>query len=62
MMARKRKPTAEKPPSHTDETGPDDRRQQSASERRRPAEPFEECGPSGGYGGAGTDDEAKEDD
>ncbi|PWT90219.1 MAG: hypothetical protein C5B56_05835 [Proteobacteria bacterium] len=63
MMARKRKPTAEKPPPHTDETGPDDDRgQQSASEPRRPAEPFEECGPSGGYGGAGTDDEAKDND
>jgi len=62
MIVRKPKPTAERPPPHTDETGSNERRRQSASERRRPAEPFEECGPSGGYGGAGTDDEAKDDD
>ena len=60
-MVKKPKPTAEKPPSHTDETGSRDRGRQSAGERRRPVEPFEECGPSGGYGGAGTDEEAKDD-
>jgi hypothetical protein len=60
-MAQKPKPTAEKPPPHSDETGSGDRRRQAA-ERPRPAEPFEECGPSGGYGGAGTDDEAKDED
>jgi hypothetical protein len=27
----------------------------------KPAEPFEECGPGGGYSGAGVDDEAKDD-
>jgi hypothetical protein len=60
-MAQKTKPTAEKPPPHTDETGLDDRRQK-AGERPRAAEPFEECGPTGGYGGAGTDDDAKDED
>ena len=60
-MAQKPKPTAEKPPPHTDETGSGDRRQQGA-ERPRPAEPFEECGASGGYGGAGTEDETKDED
>jgi hypothetical protein len=62
MMVRKPKPTAERPPSHADETGSNDRRRQSAIERPRPVEPFEECGPSGGYGGAGTDEEAKDQD
>ena len=60
-MVQKPKPAAEKPPPHTDETGADDRRR-SAIVRPRQAEPFEECGPSGGYGGAGTDDEAKDED
>lgn len=60
-MAQKPKPTAKKPPPHTDETESGDGRHQGA-ERPRPAEPFEECGPSGGYGGAGTDDEAKNED
>jgi hypothetical protein len=60
MMARKPKPMAERPPPHTDETGSNERRRQWASDRPRPVEPFEECGPSGGYGGAGTDDESKE--
>jgi len=60
-MARKPKPTAEKPPAHTDETGSGDRSRESAGERR-PVEPFEECGPSGGYGGAGTEGEAKDED
>ena len=61
-MVQKPKRTADKPPAHTDETGSDDRRGQSAPDRRRPPEPFEECGPSGGYGGAGTEDEAKDED
>ena len=33
----------------------------SERERPRAPEPFEECGPTGGYGGAGMDDEAKND-
>jgi hypothetical protein len=60
-MAQKPKPAAEGPPPHTDETGSSDRRQRTA-ERPRPVEPFEECGPSGGYGGAGAEDEAKNED
>jgi hypothetical protein len=56
-MVKKPKSTAEKPPPHTDEDAPADERRQSASDRPRPGEPFEECGPSGGYGGAGTDEE-----
>lgn len=52
-MNRKPTPTREKPPPHTDEA--------RSPDRRRPPEPFEECGPSGGYGGAGTD-EGEEDD
>jgi hypothetical protein len=59
-MTQKRKSAAEKPPPHTDETGSDDRRP-AAKDRPRPAEPFEECGPSGGYGGAGTDEKAEDD-
>jgi len=61
-MVRKPKPTAEKPPPHTDETGSGDRGRESARDRPRPVEPFEECGPSGGYGGAGTEDAAKDKD
>jgi len=59
-MTGKPKPAMDKPPSHTDEAGSDDRRQSSADRLRRP-EPFEECGPSGGYGGAGTDEAGDED-
>jgi len=59
-MVNKPKVTNEKPPPHTDETESGDRGRQSAGERRRPVEPFEECGPSGGYGGAGTEDDAKD--
>ncbi len=59
-MMQKPKPTAEKPPPHTDETKPDVRKR-SAPDRPRPTEPFEECGPSGGYGGAGTDEDTEED-
>ena len=55
-MVQKRKPAAEKPPPHTDETPAGDAKRQSATDRPRPVEPFEECGPSGGYGGAGTDE------
>jgi hypothetical protein len=58
-MAQKPKPTAEKPPPHTDETKTHDGRQ-STTDWPRPIEPFEECGPSGGYGGAGTDEEAED--
>jgi hypothetical protein len=60
-MAQKPKSTAEKPPPHTDEIGLDDRRQK-AGERPRAAEPFEEGGPSGGSSGAGTEDDAKDED
>ena len=60
MMAPKRKPAVEKPPPHTDESESRDR-QPSSTDRRRPPEPFEECGPSGGYGGAGTDKAEDED-
>jgi hypothetical protein len=59
-MSQKPKPTVEKPPPHTDETGSGDSRQQA--QRRRPVEPFEECGPSGGYGGAGTEDDGEDED
>ena len=55
MMAPKRKVAVEKPPPRTDEGQSDDRRP-SSTDRPRPLEPFEECGPSGGYGGAGTDE------
>ena len=55
-MAQKPKPGPEKPPSHTDETKTDER-ERPPGDRPRPAEPFEECGPSGGYGGAGTDED-----
>ena len=58
MMAPKRKAVEEKPPPHTDEAH--DRRP-SSTDRRRPPEPFEECGPSGGYGGAGTDEAEDQD-
>jgi len=61
-MVQKPKPTAEKPPAHAGETGSGDRRRQQATDRPRPAEPFEECGPSGGYGGAGEEDERKDED
>jgi hypothetical protein len=54
-MSRKPKSMTEKPPPHTDESESDGRRP-SSTDRRRPPEPFEECGPSGGYGGAGTDE------
>ena len=60
-MTGKPKPAMDKPPSHTDEAGSDDRRQSSSADRRRRPEPFEECGPSGGYGGAGTDEAGDED-
>jgi hypothetical protein len=60
-MVQKQKPTADKP-IHTDERGSDHHRRHRATDRPRPPEPFEECGPSGGYGGAGTEDEAKDDD
>lgn len=60
MMAPKRKAAVEKPPPHTDE-GESDQRRPSSVDRRRPPEPFEECGPSGGYGGAGTDEAKYED-
>jgi hypothetical protein len=59
-MAPKPRPTSGKPPSHTDEEASNDSRG-SSTERRRPPEPFEECGPSGGYGGAGTDETEKDD-
>jgi len=57
-MVRKPKPTTEKPPP----PGSGDRGRESARDRPRPVEPFEECGPSGGYGGAGTEDAAKDKD
>jgi hypothetical protein len=59
-MTQKPRPAVKKPPPHTDEAGSNDRRE-SAADRRRPPEPFEECGPSGGYGGAGTDEAEDED-
>jgi hypothetical protein len=59
-MGPKRKAAVEKPPPHTDERAFDDRRP-SSTDRRRPPGPFEECGPSGGYGGAGTDEVEDED-
>jgi hypothetical protein len=59
MMAPKRKAAVERPPSHTDEAESAERRP-STTDRLGPPEPFEECGPSGGYGGAGTD-EAEDD-
>jgi hypothetical protein len=58
-MARKPKGSMQEPPSHTDEAKSGDRNQ--ASPDRPPPEPFEECGPSGGYGGAGTDETEKDD-
>jgi hypothetical protein len=61
-MVEKPKRTPKEPPAHTDETGSGDRGRQHATDRPRPAEPFEECGPSGGYGGAGTEDETKDED
>jgi len=59
-MAPKRKAAVEKPPAHTDEAESNDPRRSSPDRRRQP-EPFEECGPSGGYGGAGTDEAEDED-
>jgi hypothetical protein len=59
-MSRKPEQTTEKPPPHTDEAESDDRRPSSTG-RPRPPEPFEECGPTGGYGGAGTDEADGED-
>jgi hypothetical protein len=58
-MSRRPKPMSEKPPPHMDEAESNDRRRSSTD--RRPPEPFEECGPSGGYGGAGTDEAEEED-
>jgi len=56
MMVGKPKPTAERPPPHTDETGSNDPRRQSANERARPVEPFEECRSEDLVGGDGYDD------
>jgi hypothetical protein len=58
-MVQKQKPTADKS-THTDEKGSDHHRRQPATDRPCPPEPFEECGPSGGYGGAGTEDDVKD--
>ena len=54
--------TTEKPTRGAKEVGPNERTERPSAERPRPPEPFEECGPTGGYGGAGTDDEAKDKD
>jgi len=59
-MSRKPKQIPEKPPPHTDE-GESVHRWRSSTDRPQPPEPFEECGPSGGYGGAGTDEAEEKD-
>jgi len=60
MAVRKNKPTTEEP-RREKEVSSTDRAEKSLAGRRRPPEPFEECGPSGGYGGAGTEEERKDD-
>jgi hypothetical protein len=42
------------PAPRRDKTPPPDRLKPS---ELKPSEPFEECGPAGGYGGAGVDDD-----
>jgi hypothetical protein len=60
MAVGKRKVTAAQPAHGAKDGGPNERPGPSSANRPCPPEPFEECGPTGGYGGAGTDDEAKE--
>jgi hypothetical protein len=62
MTVEKRKAAAEKPARRDKESGADERSRNPRPRRPSPPEPFEECGPTGGYGGAGLDDEAKRDD
>jgi len=59
MTGRKRKATADTPAPEAPEVRQTEGR--PAADRPRPAEPFEECGPTGGYGGAGTEDGGKDD-
>jgi hypothetical protein len=62
MRARKSKISSEKPTRAAEAIGTHERLEKSpADPPRKPPEPFEECGPTGGYGGAGTDGETKED-
>ena len=61
MAAGKSKATTEKP-RHDTETGAPEHADKSPADRPRPPEPFEECGPSGGYGGAGSEEEAEKED
>lgn len=61
MAVRKRAATTEKP-RHDRDTAAPERGDKSPADRPRPPEPFEECGPSGGYGGAGTEKDSEKDD
>lgn len=60
MRARRNKILPEKATRAAEEVGAHERLERSPADRPRPPEPFEECGPTGGYGGAGTDDETKD--
>jgi hypothetical protein len=60
MTVHRGKPTAEKPARRAKEVEVKKRTDNPPRDRPRPPEPFEECGPTGGYGGAGMDDEKKE--
>ena len=60
MTARsKHKTRPDKPPPGTGAPAPQEGK--TSPDRPRPPEPFEECGPTGGYGGSGMADEAKDD-
>jgi hypothetical protein len=58
MAGRKSKATTER----GKDAGSTERANKSPPDRPRPPEPFEECGPSGGYGGAGTEKGGEKDD
>jgi len=62
MAARKTKVAPEKPTRGAKEVGANERRKKPSADRPCPPEPFEECGPTGGYGGAGMDDQTKDND
>jgi hypothetical protein len=61
MTARsKHKTRPDNPPPRTGPPAPQEGGKTSP-ERPRPPEPFEECGPTGAYGGSGMKDEATDD-
>jgi hypothetical protein len=57
MAVRKRNAALDKPAPKAKGVRPSGPK--SPADRPRAPEPFEECGPVGGYGGAGADDDAK---